>query len=652
LTCPFPLLHAVSIIQASLSSILILILLLVSCSILLEHLVSRAFEMVQYYNLSHPNRKRSWYQSRKLLDAWNHGCSCNILLEDRPLSPQEWLKENQCGCRLLFDGFFAIDPARLVTTSQPLAFTLGTGEQILSNIFKSCLETKYELIFATCFWNKRSQSCRDLVALLRLLSEKAIAQSRTIQVRICFSGVSTWSKRMTSRRGKVRKPEKWKHYGLPPAEEIMGLNMVVQYKFMYPCGFMHPKYVIMDRKRAWMPSCDLTSEKWLECCIEMEGEIVSDKMFKFWSSVWGIHRAGTELPPFFYKPDATQLESVPLGLPQLLRKIRGPDSNSNTESSTSSARKIGRMISEVTFPLIEAAETTTVLLPSPHSNTYQERTLPPCPDAWNTFIQHNIRAAKSSIFIVCPTFSGMNLYIALKAAFERGVDIHMILSRKHRELEHMVVMLWTTSYWVGRLRHAWNRAKHRFNKKNREYDSNMRKGKFNSADRRPKLGSLHIGYYTPNHNLDPETQGGVEPTKLHMKMVCFDDEVIVLGSGNMDFTSMHSLQELCVAFYSKEMVASISRTLETFLQGRVSYLCQNSVVHLPEVDRNLISIPAPPGILPPSIVPLQAWGPGGRASIVCGEGFDGIWDADGTVSTRALKDFMAKSRMRLWRLSV
>lgn len=120
----------------------------------------------------------------------------------------------------------------------------------------------------------------------------------------------------------------------------------------------------------------------------------------------------------------------------------------------------------------------------------------------------------------------------------------------------------------------------------------------------------------------------------------------------MDFTSMHSLQELCVAFYSKEMVASISRTLETFLQGRVSYLCQNSVVHLPEVDRNLISIPAPPGILPPSIVPLQAWGPGGRASIVCGEGFDGIWDADGTVSTRALKDFMAKSRMRLWRLSV
>ena len=62
--------------------------------------------------------------------------------------------------------------------------------------------------------------------------------------------------------------------GLPAPEELAGLELVVKSVFVRPFSVMHPKFIIVDRKRAFMPSCNVSWEDWFEGCIDMEGAIV------------------------------------------------------------------------------------------------------------------------------------------------------------------------------------------------------------------------------------------------------------------------------------------------------------------------------------------------------------------------------------------
>jgi hypothetical protein len=200
-------------------------------------------------------------------------------------------------CRVPFSNerwpnYFVSEPRTLVTTSQPLSFTLGTGPQVLSSVLPQCLETKHEVIIVTCFWSTTSQSCRDVASLLRKLSARAIEQDRRIQVRLCFSTESAWRRFNPRRRtGKIHPPKSWERLGLPAKEEIKGLNLVVKSTFVPPFSVMHPKFILMDRERAWMPSCNVSWENWFEGCIEVRGN-VTNKIFEFWSSFWGAGVAG------------------------------------------------------------------------------------------------------------------------------------------------------------------------------------------------------------------------------------------------------------------------------------------------------------------------------------------------------------------------
>lgn len=180
------------------------------------------------------------------------------------------------------------------TTSQPIKFTLGTGSQILSTVLSQCLETNHEIIIVTCFWAK-SLSRTKVSSLLRKLSEKAIAQKRRIRVRLCLSSVSIVQKLLQngSLNGMVYLPSKWANIGLPEPVKLQGLEMVVKSVFVKPFSVMHPKFILIDRKRAFMPSCNVSWEEWFEGCIEMEGDIVG-KLFDFWKGFWGC--GGSQLP--------------------------------------------------------------------------------------------------------------------------------------------------------------------------------------------------------------------------------------------------------------------------------------------------------------------------------------------------------------------
>ena len=79
------------------------------------------------------------------------------------------------------------------------------------------------------------------------------------------------------------------------------------------------------------------------------------------------------------------------------------------------------------------------------------------------------------------------------------------------------------------------------------------------------IGRLRISYFRPQR-LGTK---GVEPVKSHIKCTVVDDEVIVLGSGNMDRASWYTSQELGIALWGRELVAEILRNLEGALEGRV-----------------------------------------------------------------------------------
>jgi len=65
------------------------------------------------------------------------------------------------------------------------------------------------------------------------------------------------------------------------------------------------------------------------------------------------------------------------------------------------------------------------------------------------------------------------------------------------------------------------------------------------------LGRLHVAYFSgePGHG----DVRDVVPVSSHLKMTVVDEEVLVLGSGNMDRASWYTSQELGVAFESREM---------------------------------------------------------------------------------------------------
>lgn len=174
--------------------------------------------------------------------------------------------------------YYASNPeTSLITSSRPTNFILGTGFQILSSVFSSCLETNHELIIVTCFWAK-SKSQEDVAKLLRRLSEKALSEGNgtKLQVKLCFSSISLLQKlfQTTSLDGKIYPSSAWSKMGLPGPEQISGLDLVVKSVFVRPFSVMHPKFIIVDRRRAFVPSCNVSWEDWFEGCIDMDGAIV------------------------------------------------------------------------------------------------------------------------------------------------------------------------------------------------------------------------------------------------------------------------------------------------------------------------------------------------------------------------------------------
>lgn len=438
--------------------------------------------------------------------------------------------------------YYARYPRSLITTSNLDTFVTGTGSAIYKSLIPLLESANHELILVTCFW-ARSETLQTLNHVLRHLSNKAIHRGTDkIRVRLCFSSLSIFQKLFHKQTvaGQTYAPNVWvKKLGLPDPQELGGLDLKIKSVFILPFSVMHPKFIIVDRKRVALPSCNISWEEWFEGAATMTGSVV-EQFLRFYFTFW---ERQNEVPTAQWLAEGTSTQ------------ITASDVAPVTESLKSICS-------------ISATQVPTVFLPSPHRRNPRlnplsstEKMLAP-PTPLNVFILNLFYKAERSIRIQTPNVTAPPVLAALLAALTRGIDVQILTSERLMILEQLVTAGTTTSQCISKLiKRYQNIGKDRKAPRQRLTDEE-------AAISPLSPGSLQISYFEPIGGPKSRGQEGGEPQQSHLKMTIVDDEVVVLGSGNLDRASWYTSQELGVAFFDKEVVGKVAKAVDEAMRGR------------------------------------------------------------------------------------
>ncbi|KAK1070821.1 hypothetical protein LTR74_003733 [Friedmanniomyces endolithicus] len=322
--------------------------------------------------------------------------------------------------------YWATDPVALLCTVEVDNIAFGTGHQIYRSTILPAIEAaETEVILVTCFW-ARSETLDDLNNSLRKLSAKARRKGTTIRVRLCFSSSSLWQKlsQSSSLNGHIWPEAQWRSYlGLPSIDELQGLDVEIKSVFQLPFSVMHPKFVIIDRERVLLPSCNVSWENWFEGCIDLHGSVVQ-QFVRFWQCFWAS--------------DGDQ-------------QIISTSSNwsiTATPTARATAFARGSYSSNLGVRAVPA-----MFLPSPHHRLdlpWLSSNRPP-PTPLNIYLLTLFARAEREIYIQTPNLTSEVVLSELLACLGRGVDVTIVTSRKLMRLEQIVTAGTTTGRCVRRL---------------------------------------------------------------------------------------------------------------------------------------------------------------------------------------------------------
>lgn len=433
--------------------------------------------------------------------------------------------------------YYSRVPKSLITTSHIQSFITGTGSSIYEHISPLLEETEHELILVTCFW--ASSVSRDaLNAVLRKLSDKAVRRgTEKIRVRLCFSSSSIFQKlfHKQTATGQTYPSAEWvKRFGLPDPSELGGLDLKIKSVFILPFSVMHPKFIIIDRQIAVLPSCNVSWEEWFEGAITLKGPVLS-QFLRFYWTFW------------------ERRVDTPRDLP-----ARGPITTATTNPNDNPSTVVSSSQLATAFP----PETPTFFLPSPHRRNpaFRPFSTPACPPTpLNAFLLTLFAKAERSIRIQTPNLTAPPVLSALLKALARGIDVTITTSARLMILEQLVTAGTTTSRCIKTLVKRYKALDPRMS--SRAYDEE-------AAMAPAKVGKLHISYFEPRHGYKKKGQEQGEPQQSHLKLTIVDGEVVVLGSGNLDRASWFTSQELGVAFFGAEVVSQVEGAVGKGMVGR------------------------------------------------------------------------------------
>ncbi|KAK5080200.1 hypothetical protein LTR70_007787 [Exophiala xenobiotica] len=413
----------------------------------------------------------------------------------------------------------------------------------------------------TCFWAP-SATLKELISTLKQLSSDKLAANSTekIKVYICFSSRSALQKlfHTSSPDGYVYPPDTWtEKLGLPPPTEFPGLELVVKSLFFRPFSVLHSKYLIIDRQKVFLPSCNVSWEEWYECAIGIEGPIVQH-VFDFWREVW---KPAELIDLSFEKPEDPK------------STLDGP---------------IDQHIDQLSGQALR-----TTLLPHPHDSSLRQALwlLPkqvqatPAATPLNKTLLHLITNAKTEVIILTPNLTSQQAFTAVCLALINGVGVRMITNRRMMVPEQLATAGTLTEQVIDRLIKEYRRgfSGRKLRKQLAELKASAMLPDVKVAENE-QLGSLRISYFRqPSSATSAQARAGTAETglgiashaaKSHIKLTIVDRKAIVLGSGNMDRASWRTSQELGVLIEDQDeggrstgAVARLWRDVERGLEG-------------------------------------------------------------------------------------
>lgn len=437
-------------------------------------------------------------------------------------------------------------------------FTLGTGASIYTQkLLPALLLAQHEIILVTCFWAP-SRTLTALSNALEQLARQREAQqlAQPLRVRICFSSRSILQKlsHTPSADGYVYPRSAWSSkLGLPAPETLAAGNLDVEVKslFFLPFSVMHPKFLIVDRRRAFVPSCNVSWEPWLEGCLEVSRRMPRDDpvdgLLGFYRTVWDKELdLDASLPPF--PEQGTGRPFVAEGDAKAILK-----SPADTTASLTGL--------EVPTSAIE-------WLPGWHrrnpSFCFLPWKLPLAPDTpLNTTILRLFEEASQEIYIQTPNLTSPPVLSAIDKALTHGVNVTIVTSRRMMLLEQLVTAGTTTGWCIRGLTKRYQRL----------CDSTRNRGQLQAGNSEAvdleaqavAPGVLRISYFRSREG----STSHEEPVHSHLKLSIFDGQHTVLGSGNMDRASWFTSQELGVLIQSASFATAVKKTVDEVLDGRL-----------------------------------------------------------------------------------
>ncbi|KAI0397283.1 hypothetical protein F5Y17DRAFT_391786 [Xylariaceae sp. FL0594] len=475
------------------------------------------------------------------------------------------MQESSSNCSTDFPAYPRSDPYSLASTSHPRSFELGTGASIYTHsLLPAILQAREEVILVTCFWAPSSTltALRDtLEQLARLRQDYCRSQEALspLQIRICLSSRSFLQKLFhpCSREGYTYPPSKWvSQLGLPDPKILEAglISLEVKSLFFLPFSVMHPKFLIIDRQRAWLPSCNVSWEPWLECCVELTGDAVSG-LIRFYQGVWG--QSQDVRKQLAVADDARR------------RLDRAADTHNVGLTSIQSPAHC--------FVPLRRGPVPTVILPSSHQRNPRFRPFPwqtqPCPPPTplNCAILSLFDMAQNRIYLQTPNLTSAAVVDALLEALDRGVDVTVVTSKGMMVLEQLLTSGTTTSWCLRSFIKLYNNRQRRSAKPSTGSANHDSNAIFDLESQHPHLGSLEVFYFQPlPANQELKVPEG--PIHSHVKLTMVDDKWVVLGSGNMDRASWFTSQELGILFQSKDFAADVSNAVSHALTGRLALL--------------------------------------------------------------------------------
>ncbi|PSR76452.1 hypothetical protein BD289DRAFT_172995 [Coniella lustricola] len=435
------------------------------------------------------------------------------------------------------------------------SFAVGTGASIFTqHLVPAILAAEHEVILVTCYWARSKMLTALCDALEQLAAQRhADVSSHVLRLRICFSSRSLFQKlfHTPSRDGYLYPPATWTtKLGLPSSDTLAAakIELTVKSLFFLPFSVMHPKFLLVDRRHAFLPSCNISWEPWLEGCLQLSRRDPCD------DPIDGLLA--------FYKGTWEPSLDVDAPLPPVMKH------GSNQYRRTAIVRSPADTYVNLLDTVMPAAAVE--WLPSWHHRNprfcvlfWQTPKAPLTP--LNSALLRLFENATKQVYLQTPNLTSPPVISAILQALSRGVDVCIVTNRKMMVWEQILTAGTTGDRCVRRLIKDYVQL---CGKANGAQDPSTQNGARPETDLESQVqnpGRLKVLYFRPSHAAAVDE----EPVHSHLKLSVFDGEHTVLGSGNMDRASWFTSQELGILVHGAAFAQAIKEAVDGALTDRL-----------------------------------------------------------------------------------